>query len=429
MSSRLTDRFPRGGARVLDAVIQAGLSGSMVESLVRRRNLRGLKNAGTLRRVLILSDIHLGDAVMMQTMGTAVKDYFPEAEVHYAIARAAGPFLEGHPEFDRIHAVFSGGTLPSAGDLEAAGRILGEGTFDLVVNACPFFGPGNPFVHGQPVLDFTTRAPRLIRNESNPREPNHFIAQAYLFLAELFALRRQAVRIRNTWGARILLADEALDQADSFLDHVRIPGGGPWVLLNPDAASPFTRPPEAFLASLLERLVDGGARVLVGEGLTDRGVGIRLREGLAVSRRERTALVPASLRATAYAALTDRVETFISGDTGPLHWAAARKFSRSGKGFYRNRTKIVSLFGATAARMSGYDHHRPGFLPAWQDAESRTFISEPTCRNLSCMNKVYKTCAIPRCFDGLEPAEVAEWILSENIQTQAPSAFQDRALA
>ena len=429
MSSRLTDQFPRGGARALDAVIQAGLSGSMVESLVRRRNLKVLKNAGTLRRVLILTDIHLGDAVMLQSMATAARDFFPESEVHFVLSKAAAPFLEGHPDITHFHPLYTGGTLPSAEDLEAVGRLFRETKFDLVLNASPFFGPGRPIPPRQPVLDFITHAPRLIRNETLLAEPNHFIVQSYLFLSDLFTKRYGISRPGFPPGARIVLDDGALDQAEAFLSGVHFQGDGPSVLLNPDTASKFTRPPEAFLSDLLRRLVDGGMEVLVGEGHTDKGAGIRLRDGLSAARRDRTALVPASLRATAYAALTDKVDIFISGDTGPLHWAAARKFSRSGKGTYRNRTRVVSLFGATAARMSGYDHHRPGFLPAWQDAESRTFVSEPICRNLSCMNKIYKTCRSPRCFEGLDPAEVADWVLAGNPQTQAPPVFQNLALA
>ncbi|HEX9901759.1 MAG TPA: glycosyltransferase family 9 protein, partial [Acidobacteriota bacterium] len=103
-----------------------------------------------------------------------------------------------------------------------------------------------------------------------------------------------------------------------------------------------------------------------------------------------------------YAALIDCCDVFISGDTGPLHIAAARKISRTGRYPLRNRTAVLSFFGATPARLSGYDSGQPGFLAANQDAPSWTFVSRSPCRNITCLDKLYKTCAVVRCFEGLD---------------------------
>ena len=214
-----------------------------------------------------------------------------------------------------------------------------------------------------------------------------------------------------------------MDAADAFADSARPCRDGCWVLLNPDGASPFTRPPEVFLTGLLRRMVAGGAFVLVGEGHTDPGVGIRLQAALPPALRARTLTVPASLPAPAYAALLDRVDVFISGDTGPLHWGAARKLSRTGGRQFWNHTTVFSLFGATPARMSGYDSSAPGFLPAWQDAPSAAFLSHAPCRNITCLNKLHKTCRIPRCFEGCPPSSVADAVLArlQEIQSSRPS--------
>jgi len=93
---------------------------------------------------------------------------------------------------------------------------------------------------------------------------------------------------------------------------------------------------------------------------------------------------------------------FISGDTGPLHIAAARKVSPTGRHPVRNRTAVLSFFGATPARLSGYDSSQPGFLAANQDAPSWTFVSRSPCRNITCLDKLYKTCRVVRCFEGLD---------------------------
>jgi hypothetical protein len=296
--------------------------------------------------------------------------------------------------------------------MAAVRELVAGGGYDLVVNACPSFVPGRPLPERVPVLDFLTHAPHLVRNEYAPAEPNHFLFQSHRFLAELFNQRWSPQRTPWVPGALIHLDDAAVDTADAFVASAPAFQNEAWVLLNPDGASPYTRPPEAFLAALLRRLAEGGAFVLVGEGHTDAGVGLRLQDALPPALRARTLTVPAVLPAPAYAALLDRVDVFVSGDTGPLHWGAARKVSRTGGRLFWNHTTVVSLFGATPARMSGYDSVQPGFLPAWQDAPSAVFRSHPPCRNLTCLNKLHKTCRIPRCFEGCSPLAVADAVLA-----------------
>jgi hypothetical protein len=90
-----------------------------------------------------------------------------------------------------------------------------------------------------------------------------------------------------------------------------------------------------------------------------------------------------------------------------MHLAAARKLSRSGRHDFRNRTAVLSIFGATPARMSGYDSVQPGYLPANQDAPSWSYTAGSPCRNISCLNKIFKTCRYVHCFDEVDVAALA----------------------
>ncbi len=412
LSSSITNRFPRVGARALDATIRPLVANRWLDARFRRRNRAVLNKVGQPRSIVVLSDVHLGDALNSQGLVAAVRDFFPEARIHYVVSRAARPFIEGHPDVSHLWPVYTGSPFPSERDLLAVGELISRTGCDLIVNACPFFVPGRPLPRERRVLDFITHAPRLLRNEADPTEPNHFLFQGHRFLTDLFIERWPLRRSGVVRGARIFLDDEAVDSADAFVDSLQADRDEPWVLLNPDGASPYTRPPEDLLAALLRRLVEGGAFVLVGEGHTDSGVGIRLRDRLAGVFLDRTRLVPASLAAPAYAALLDRMDAFVSGDTGPLHWGAARKISRTGRRFFWNRTAVFSLFGATPARLSGYDSSQPGFLPAWQDAPSAAFQSHAECLNITCVNKLFKTCPTIRCFEACSPLSLADAVLS-----------------
>jgi hypothetical protein len=176
----------------------------------------------------------------------------------------------------------------------------------------------------------------------------------------------------------------------------------PLVFLNPDGASPYTRIPELFQLQMLRGFIGMGAFVLLGKGKTDLGVGIRLRESLSANERNSTAIVPDWWPLETFAALIDFSDIFVSGDTGPLHIAAAWKNVKDGKNGFVNRTSVFSVFGATPSRMSGYDHFQTGYVPANQDAESHTFVSESPCRNITCLNKMMKTCEHLRCFESLD---------------------------
>jgi ADP-heptose:LPS heptosyltransferase len=411
-TSSLTRYSPQKGAQFLDQTVRSLLQLPTVRDGFHRKNLSALHRAGHLHRVLILCDIHLGDAVMLQGFPTAIRDFFPNAETHYVVSRAAAAFVTGHPDITHLHALYTGKPLPSKDDLEKVGDLIRQGDFDLILNACPFFTPGRPLPRFGPVIDFLTHAPRLVENEDCPTQPNHFVYQSHRFLADLLDESNRPQRGSFMRGARIFLADADFDAADRFLKGLHWGIARSVVLLNPDTASPFTKPPEEFCATLLARWTSQGLRVLVGEGHSDPAMGRRLLSTLPLHLRAQTALVPSTLPATAYAALTDRVDAFVSGDTGPLHWAAARKESRTQRRAFANRTSVFCLFGATTPRMSGYDSRTPGYLPAWQDAESRTFVSAPPCRNLTCLNKLYKTCASPRCFEGLSASAVAGEVLA-----------------
>jgi hypothetical protein len=133
-------------------------------------------------------------------------------------------------------------------------------------------------------------------------------------------------------------------------------------------------------------------------------------------------MIPADLPLEVYSALIDFCDVFVSGDKGPLHLAAARRFSRTGKFVFRNRTAVLSLFGATPARMSGYDSFQPGYLPANQDAPSWAYTAGSPCRNITCLNKMYKTCRTIRCFDEVDIEGLARRVGSylEGLARQAP---------
>jgi ADP-heptose:LPS heptosyltransferase len=170
---------------------------------------------------------------------------------------------------------------------------------------------------------------------------------------------------------------------------------------------------------MLKRLAQIPGRILLGTDFTTKTLEQRLLEKLSPEERDKVVYVPTTLSLDGYTALIDFADVFISGDTGPLHMAAARKVSRSGNFKFKNKTFVVSIFGATPARVSGYDSKNPLFLPANQDVQSRSYATESLCHNVTCVNKMFKTCKTVRCFEALDVENIVVDIklhLSEKIQ-------------
>ncbi len=407
VTSRLTQWFPRGGAKFLDGLLYPLLGNDFTVDFFDRHNRENLESIGNFQRILVVSDIHIGDAVLLQTAVSALRDFFPKAEIDYLVKKSMENLLQGNPDISELWPAFTGGQFPNEKDILTVQALAPD--YDAVFNLCPFLAAPH-FPEPKKAFHFTSRAPFIIRNERNPSMPGHLAYQAHKFIYDMLSPHFAIQRARPFEGPQIFLAHRAVAEAHQFFRQKAPKGLGPVVFLNPDTASPYTRIPFGEQAKLLKRLVEmpfngdlgGICRVLLGEGHTDKGIGERLWFSLPLWLRDRVTLVPASMELDTYSALIDWSDVFISGDTGPLHIAAARKHDRSKNTFLRNRTSVFSVFGGTPPRFSGYDSELPGFLESSQDAESRSYQSISRCRNITCLHKMARECDASGCFQELD---------------------------
>jgi ADP-heptose:LPS heptosyltransferase len=411
-TSRVTRHFPRLGARFLDAVWRPAIGNSLLSAFVERRNKKAIEGLRSFRRFLVIPDIHIGDAIMTQAAITALRDFFPEAQIDYPVNKTAFPLIEGNPEATRVLPFFSGGSLISPEELRALRDLARREKYDACWNFSPYVRDEDVSADGLKSFNIMTRSPEILKIERRPSRINHFIHHDYWFVREIISLIVPPRRNERFRGVRLTLRASAADLARRFVAGADLSPGRPVVLFNPDGASAYTRIPFDSQADLLRRLAGLDVSILLNGGHTAAGIGIRLRDSLPPNLRVRATVIPPEIPVDAYAAIIDLADVFISGDSGPLHMAAARRFSFDNDIVFRNRTAVLSCFGATPARMSGYDSFRNGFLPANQDAPSWTTIAGSPCRNITCLNKMFKTCERVRCFEDLDISAMVERIRS-----------------
>jgi ADP-heptose:LPS heptosyltransferase len=121
-------------------------------------------------------------------------------------------------------------------------------------------------------------------------------------------------------------------------------------------------------------------------------------------------VIPKETPIDVYAALTDHSDVFITGDTAPLHIAASKKIIVDSDRSFRNSTAVVGIFGATSSKIYGYDSFSQEHIPAPQKAPAKVFEEFPGCKNLTCIDKIFKACPVVKCFDGLEPESIIEYV-------------------
>jgi ADP-heptose:LPS heptosyltransferase len=411
-SSYLTDLFPSSGV-LIDSFVY-GVGGSkMFNSITYTALTAKINSIRSLEKILVVSDLNIGDAIITQAVISGIRDFLPDTVIDFMVARSASELIKGNPEVSNLYAVFTGRPFPDIADFAELRRIVAENGYDLVINFCSSFSRKKDFgdvniIHGHHAI-----GPDMLMNETSSSEINHVIYQTNLFIHKLFSKRIKHLREGSFEGVSVCISDSVVAKSREFINGINLKHPDrPVIYFNPDASSPYTTLPLKYQTDLIKRLIEKDYNILLGCGYASKGIEKSIIGSLPVSSSEKLTLVPYSTSLDEMAALIDMCDAYLGGDTGPLHIAASRKTSISGNTIFRNRTAVFSVFGATPARIYGYDSEQPGFLAANQKAPSRVYAALSPCQNITCLDKKNKVCKVVRCFEDLDTKQIISDISS-----------------
>jgi len=423
---RITDLFPSFGPKIFQKVFFTFFGSFTAYKYSLKKYQRYLFNAKHFEKILVIVDINIGDAVLLQNSIEVLRDYFPGAAIDYMCSRQGGELISELNTAAHIYNIFNSGGIPTEEDINILIKIIDTNDYDVIFNLSPFlkrnlFSKETNII--QLYIPFSVYVCYMMHIKSKTMHVSEIICSFFDdFLKPLFNEKSHSKQLPS--GNIVYVSDESIQCAGEFLLKYNILPGNSILMFNPDVTLKYSMIPFDVQVSVLKKIMESEAAdyLLIAKAYNYKGIENEILNSLNLKSneiREKIIIIP-HMPLNTFTALIDFCDVFLSGDTGPLHIAASRKKSVSGNKTLRNRTSVISVIGPTNSAMFCYDSTLAGHMPANQDAPSKVFASESPCRNITCLNKTAKTCKEIRCFVNIEPDKISSYIISYFQYLKAP---------
>jgi ADP-heptose:LPS heptosyltransferase len=352
--------------------------------------------------------VNIGDAVFSQALAAKLRELFPEAVIDLVVGKGAFPLIKHSQDVSNARNLYTTAPFPCSDDIDAVNQLLGSESYDILLNFCPFLDGRKLIVPKNTIdLPYLTAGAMMMREQSHVHGISNVVTIFQKYIVTFFGDYSSVSLISKQPNAYIALSEHSILQAKQFIIDNGISNDQPIVLINPDTSSSFSRVPLSLQVEIIRLISQEPVTILLGAGHADVGIENRILEKLDKNIQVKIIIVPKTVSLEMYAALIDCCDVFITGDTGPLHIAAAEKRCTDSSILFRNKTSIVSIFGATPNRLYGYASDRVGYQPAFQNAPSFTFNNNSPLRTLLYLNKNFIPIKSPEIFfDGISAEQI-----------------------
>lgn len=412
---QIIGRLPLILSRPLGKAISHVLRDETFSNYLRKKDLALLSDIGEIKKILVISDVNIGDAIIIQSSIEALKHYFPNSDVDYAYSAGADPIIRRNPQISTFFPIFRSPFKPSEPERRFVERLCAERTYDLVINFCPFLSGHNFRCAGCTALSPAVLVAEILRAKTKRDETANLAFRITEYVNQLFSESPENSTRGKCYysGTKIYLSPNVLKARDRYLKPLGISPDDVIVFFNPDASNRYTFLDSRLQLFLLRRLLsqDSFDFLLLGSGITFKGIERHLIAHIPAPLREKVIVLEEEASLDTYASLLDMCDLFITGDTGPMHIAAARKLCVDYLPAFKNRTGVVGIFGSSDPEIYGYDSFEDTYVEASQDAPSKVFEADPDCKDITCsLQRITNKCLGDRCFDGLNIDKIVAYI-------------------
>ncbi len=397
--------------------LKALASSKTVNHILKKAEAYRLRKIRRLHRILVVSDMNIGDAVIVQSFITSLKAAFPYLKISYIYQHKALPLIRANPFIEEHFPFFRNIGFPCKKDIRILKNTIKKNDFDLIFNFCPYF-PHWLFKNSDSIVLYPLRLiMEIIRAYDSNNCRAHLAFQLDKFSNDISEKipcdEKASPDIENNFSIPHIFTTKKLQtKAKRVMDKLKILAQSKKIFFNPDSSSRYTLIPMKFQVKLLKGLLSQEELdlLILNCGFTFKDIENQILNEISSSQRKKIIVIPKNIGIDVYAALIDNMDVFISADTGPLHIAAAKKYIINSNNSFKNSTAIIGIFGATSAKIYGYDSSSSEYFPSAQNAPSKIFEGCPACKNLTCIDKIFKNCQEIKCFEGLEPEPVVDYV-------------------
>lgn len=305
------------------------------------------------KKIGVWQTAFLGDAVLTLPLLRALKNRFPDAEIHFFVRGGVESIFKGQPEIANVRPFAKRGRQKSLNAAVRLGWEIGREGFDLWISAHTSLrsafvagatGIGRRIAYDRPWFN------RFAYTETVDRRFDELAEiERLMELAKPLGIKGAAPK------ARLVLPDEALEAARSFWLDAGF--DRPVLGIHPGSTWPTKCWPVEYFSDIVRRAVENGAHVLVFAGPGEEEVARQVIDG-ALADPARVTNLAGRLSLPHLAAYLGRLDAYLTNDSGPMHLA------------WTQDVPLVALFGPTVERL--------GFFP--RGTNSTVMETDVPCR-------------------------------------------------
>ncbi len=386
-------------------------------------------------RLLVISDVNIGDSIMIQTAVEALNYYFPDSRIDFIYNKKVKEMIAENPaiasNFPILNRTIS--ERENRSRQQQLAEVLSSCKYDVIFNFCPVISRKDLSGCRGPILTPTNLVVQIFNAcQSDKVAGLSFNIAEYInrLVSQLNPDIRPHKPPYRYRGNSIFLSGHIIQERDRFFDANGISVYDRLVFVNPDTSNIYTNIPPRFFIRLISQLVrsDKIDNVILGASYTFNGTD-EIYQDLPEYVQKKVVLSPDKTSLAFDAALVDACDAYVTGDTGPLHIAAARKKNPAGTDGFFNRTAIVNLFKATDHRIYGYDTKHPQMIDSSQAAPAKVLDADLACKNITCtIQRIIKTCDGKNCDAEFNTSSIVGFIVkSIKEKEQEGVAFSNSA--